>query len=82
MTKYWFQKAVYARPPYSSGWKKTQSAKTRIKNAIASRPKRWSHRKRVLSAGRSLIALANVTRDRETKVKARMDAKRLFARLK
>lgn len=75
----WFQKAVGARKPNTlGGWKKNQSPDTRRKNAIASRPKNWSLQKRRTSAGRALIALANVTKDKATEQKARADAKYFF----
>ncbi len=78
MTK-WFKKAVEAKPPYTlGGWKKSQSAKVRRSKALASRPKNRSLKSRRLSAGRALIALSNVTRDRATKKKARADAKYFF----
>ena len=81
MTAKWFQKAVNARPPNSlGGWKKTQSPATRRAHALASRPKTWTLAHRRLSAGRALLALANVTRDAETKRKARADAKYFFGR--
>lgn len=82
-TKKWFKKAVRKKPPYSlGGWKKTQSASTRRKKALSSRPKGWSLRNRYLSAGRALIALSNVTKDKPTKRIARVDAKYFFGKLK
>ena len=46
--------------------------------ALASRPKNWTLKKRKLSAGRALIALANVTKDKKTKQLAKKDAKYFF----
>lgn len=81
MTKKWFQKAVKAKPPNSlGGWRKDLSPAYRRKLALMSRPKSWPLAKRRLSAGRALIALANVTRDRATKEAARIDAKYFFRR--
>jgi len=74
MTKKWFIKAVRDKPPYKLGWKKTQVVRVRRKNAIASRPKRWSLRRKRLSAARALTALANVTKDKRTKELAKQDA--------
>jgi len=75
----WFRKAVKARPPYSlGGWTKSKPASSRQKAAISSRPKSWSLKRRRLSAGRALTALANVTRDRATRKKARVDARHFF----
>lgn len=79
----WFKKAVMKKPPYSlGGWKKNQSPSVRRAKALASRPKSWSLKKRRLSAGRALIALANVTRDSRTEMAARADARYFFAKLK
>lgn len=79
MAKKWFKKAVMKRPPYNlGGWSKSQSADTRRAHAIASRPKNWSLHNRRLSAARALQALANVTRDKQTKKIARLDARYFF----
>jgi len=81
--KKWYKKAVYEKPPYNlGGWKKTQPTQTRRRNALASRPKNWTLRKRRLSAGRALLALANVTKDKRTKELARRDANYFFKLLK
>ena len=78
----WFKKAVEKRPPYTlGGWSKGQSAKTRRRKALASRPKTLSLKNRRLSAGRALIALANVTKDKPTEKKAKADAKYFFKML-
>lgn len=79
----WFKEAVEARPPYTlSGWKKTQTADTRRKHALESRPKNWTKATRYRSAGRALQALANVTKEKVTKTKARADAEYFFGRLR
>jgi len=82
MVKKWFRKAVMKKPPYHLDWKKTQSTKVRRANAIASRPSNWTLKKRKLSAGRALIALANVTKDKKTERLARRDASYFFRKLK
>lgn len=75
MAKKWFQKAVESGPTTSlGGWKKTQKASYRRKLALQSRPKNWTLRHRRRSAGRALQALANVTKDPETRRKAEADA--------
>ncbi|MBL7205964.1 MAG: hypothetical protein ISS36_00015 [Candidatus Aenigmarchaeota archaeon] len=75
----WFKKAIMKKPPYTlGGWKKTQSAKTRRSKALSSRPKNWTMGKRKLSTARALLALSNVTKDAETKKKARADADYFF----
>lgn len=79
-TKKWFQKAVRDKPPYSlGGWHKTQSAKTRRRHALDSRPKNWTLDHKRLSAARALQALSNVTKDHQTKLKAGQDARYFFA---
>ena len=80
--KKWFREAVQKRPPYKLGWKKTQSTETRRRKALESRPKNWSLKKRRLSAGRGLIALSNVTKDKRTKELARRDARYFFEKNK
>lgn len=70
----WFQEAVRAKPPYKLGWKKSQSEDTRRAKALASRPKNWKLRTRRRSAAQALQALANVTKDKETKRLAEKDA--------
>ena len=76
MTTKWFKKAVDARPPYTlGGWKTTQTATTRRRLALSSRPRNWTKKHRYRSAAQALQALANVTRDKKTKLKATADAK-------
>lgn len=78
-SKNWFQKAVNAKVPYSlGGWSKSQSTETRRKEALASRPKNWTLDHKDLSAGRALLALANVTKDKATKKVAKMDSEYFF----
>lgn len=80
MKKKWFNKAVNVKPPYSlGGWQKNQSADTRRRHALGSRPKNWQLDHKRLSAARALQALANVTKDYQTKLKARQDARYFFA---
>lgn len=75
----WFKKAVEANPPNNlGGWSKKKSASARRRLALSSRPKNWSLKRRRLSAGRALIAISNVTKDKPTKKTARADAKYFF----
>lgn len=76
--KKWYEKAVREKPPYTLGWRKTQSTGVRRRAALASRPKNWSLHKRRLSTARALTALANVTTDRRTKELARKDAEYFY----
>ena len=83
MTKKWFRKAVMAKLPYTlGGWKKNLPTTLRRRKALSSRPKNWALKRRYLSAGRALIALSNVTRDKQTKKIARIDANYFFKKLK
>lgn len=76
-------KAVNAKPPYNlGGWQKTKSASSRRRCALGSRPSSWSLGHKRLSAGRALVALSNVTKDKPTKEKARVDAAYFFRKLK
>jgi hypothetical protein len=56
-----------------TGWKKDLPQQDRIDLVLASRDYDY------LSSARALGALANVTKDPETKRKARADAKKLYA---
>lgn len=75
----WYREAVYKKAPYKLGWKKTDSMEKRRRRALASRPKNWSLKNKYLSVARALQALANVTRDRETRMKAKKDAQHFLA---
>ena len=82
MTK-WFKLAVGRRAPYTLGsWAKGKPASARRRAAISSRPSNWSLHKKRLSAGRALLALANVTQDRATRNVAKRDSKYFFEKLK
>lgn len=73
--KKWFKEAVEEKKPYSlGGWSKGQSASVRRRRALDSRPRNWSLKRRYLSSSRALQSLANVTRDKQTKLKAGADA--------
>ena len=63
-----------------TGWRKTQSAETRRRKLLAATDKRRSLHNRYVEAGRQAQALANVTRDQETKQKATKDAQYFFKR--
>ena len=77
--KKWFKKAVLAKKPNTlGGWGKDKKITTRRRLALASRPKSWTLKRRRLSAGRALQALANITRDKLTKKRASADAKHFF----
>lgn len=82
-SKKWYKKAVNKSSPYNlGGWKKNQTSSTRRKHALSSRPKGWSLNHKRLSTGRALQSLANVTKDKSTKKKAKQDANYFFRMLK
>ncbi len=79
----WFKGAVEEKAPYNlNGWSKTKSAAARRRAALSSRPANSSKRKRYVSVGRALQALANVTTDPRTKALAKMDADHFFLEAK
>lgn len=61
-----------------AGWKKSQNASVRRSHAISSTPKNRSLNYRRRLAGKRLQALSNVTKDAETKRKAKTDAEYFF----
>ena len=61
-------KVKFFHPKIRSGWSKHQPAGTRRRLVLK------AHRGNLLSSARSKQALANVTKDRETKVLAQADA--------
>lgn len=70
----WYQKAVRKRRT-PTGWRKTASQRERVSKMVEShRYKRQPY----LSSAKALTALANVTKDPETKVKARRDSRLLY----
>lgn len=69
-TKRWYQEATEGSRPL--GWKKDMSREKRIGVALRSR------RGNVLATARALNALANVTTDYDTRVRARADAAYLY----
>ena len=64
----------FYHPKVRTGWSKDLSQKVRIAKVVE------AHKGDILASARGLQALANVTTDRETKLKARTDAKVLFKR--
>ena len=70
--KKWFD------PQKERGWSKTQKASTRRTNLLDSTDKRKTLHNRHVEAGKAIQALANVTKDSETKRKANLDAKYHF----
>jgi len=77
MVKKWFR---YKRG--LGGWSKDQPQEERLRRAYFSRPKNWSEPRKLRSVGQALTALANVTQDKETREKARNDARKAFTFLR
>ena len=79
----WFKKAVKDKPPYTlKGWNKNLPPSLRRSKALNSRPSNWPLKKKRLSAARALQALANITQDFDTRVKAKSDADYFFKLVK
>jgi hypothetical protein len=72
LTNYWFA------PKKHSGWSKKDPAKKRRLSLMRSTDKRKTRHDRYLEAGRRALALANVTRDPQTKTLSRRDADYFF----
>lgn len=66
MNKKWFS------PGKSTGWSKHDSQKARRANVLR------AHKRDLLAATRALQSLANVTQDKETRLKASADALHFF----
>jgi hypothetical protein len=79
MAKKWFKPAVEAGLTSNlGGWSKDMPQDERLERAYLSRrPKSLSEDKKLLSVQRALQALANVTRDRETRAAARSDIRKI-----
>lgn len=73
-------KKLWYLPKTHSGWRKTQSTEERRRKLMASTDKRLSLHDRYVQAGRKIQSLANVTKDKPTGSKARMDAMYFFRR--
>jgi len=74
----WAKEAI--SPTVETGWRKTQSAETRRRRLLDATDKRLSIHNRHIQAGRRAQAIANVTRDPDTKSKMRSDARYHFRR--
>lgn len=74
----WFQRAMAESRHGLSGWHPRQSALVRRQHALRSRPENWKMHNRYISAGRALLALANVTKDQKTYTMARRDSHYFF----
>ncbi len=70
MKKKWF------KPTTHSGWEKDMSMEERRRKV------RRAHGGDLLASGRSMQALSNVTKDKETKSKSRSDAEYFFKKHK
>ena len=81
--KKWYKSAINERSPNTlGGWSKGLPALKRRRYALNSRPKNWKLNTKRLSVGRALQALANVTKDKQTKKVAELDAQYFFKLLK
>jgi len=76
------RKILWFSPKSHSGWSKSQSTTTRRRKLLESTDKRKSLYNRLISAGRKIQALANVTKDTTTKKLAKQDAVYFFRKAK
>lgn len=68
----WFQEIIERRGGKHTGWRKSDPQDKRRRTALR------AHKGDILATARSLLALANVTQDPETRRKARADADYFF----
>jgi len=68
-------------PMRVTGWRKVDAASVRRYRLLAATDKRLTMRARYVQAGRMANQLANVTTDRETERKARVDAAYFFGKV-
>lgn len=76
------KKKKWYKPKKHTGWKTGQSDETRRRKLLDSTPKNWTLHRRRLQAARRAQALANVTKNPETRRKAKSDADYFFKLLK
>ena len=76
------RKKLWFSPKSHSGWSKSQSSTTRRRKLLESTDKRKSLHNRIVSSGRKILALANVTNDKPTERLARQDAIYFFRKAK
>jgi len=74
----WAQEAI--SPVVHTGWSKDMNADTRRRRLLSSTDKRLTSHNQYVQAGRRAQAIANVTKDSETKTKMGADAKYFFGR--
>lgn len=72
------RKIQWFKPKNHSGWKKNDPTIKRRKKVLEYTDKRKNIHDRLVQAGRKLLALANVTMDGETKIKAKEDSQYFF----
>jgi len=73
-------KRKWFKPRKHRGWRAADPTETRRRRVLASTDRRKTRRNRYLEAARALQALANVTRDPDTRRKARSDAQHFYRR--
>lgn len=71
--KKWFKAGVEKRQPNTLNWHKDMPRERRLNRAYASCPKNWTHAHKLRRVISALVAIHNVTRDRETKIKTKSD---------
>lgn len=72
----------FFKPKEHTGWHKGQSANTRRSLLLKAADNRKTLKGRRLEAGRKALALANITKDKLTRIAAKSDALYFFRLLK
>ena len=75
-------KEKWFHPRRESGWKKTMNPKTRRDILYTATDRKLSQYERNIQAGRMIQSLANVTKDNETKKRAKGDSNYFFNKAK
>ena len=68
------------KPKRHSGFKETRTTESNLRVMYTNTDRRMTRKNRYLRVGRQALALSNVTRDKGTKTKARIVAKKAFER--
>ncbi len=72
--------AQWFKPKHKSGFDKNKTVKANVKTMMGHSDHRKDEKSRLLQVGRQAQALANVTKDIETKKKAEAVARKAFGR--
>lgn len=76
-SRFWFQEAIKHGAKEPTGWSKDLPRSTRRNRML--RAHKYAGRKKYLRSAQALQALSNVTKNPETKIKAKIDAEYFYA---